>query len=436
MDKKSFLSSGHIPTLISAFLYFDISFMVWVLFGPMAPFIAEHTPMSATQKGLLTAIPLLGGSFFRPVLGLLADRIGGRRAGIAGLILTLIPLILGWRFANQLWQLYLVGFLLGIAGASFAVALPLAGRWYPAEHQGLAMGIAGAGNSGTLIATFFGPRIAQHHGWHTVFAIALVPVVAVLLVFSLLARNSPSKSAPNPWTGYAQLLSQADTWKLCFLYSLTFGGFVGMTSFLSVFFHDQYHLTKIVAGDLTTIVVLSGSFLRPVGGWLGDRFGGYRLLLTLFALISVSLVIVSTLPSLTTVVPLLFLVMGMLGMGNGAVFQIAPQRFPADIELLAGIVGAAGGLGGFFLPSAFGFLKDLSGTYATGLFCYSLLIAGAVILLLEFGVRWNRNWQAHVINTTRVFAYRVGPAAFSDPGAISKKVMETTALKSAPEWVD
>ena len=170
MTNTSFAKSGHLPTLISAFLYFDISFMVWVLFGPMTPFIAEQLHISATQKGLLTAVPLLGGSFFRPLLGLLADRLGGRRVGLIGLSLTLIPLIIGWRFASDLWQLYAVGFLLGIAGASFAVALPLAGRWYPPEHQGLAMGIAGAGNSGTLIATLFGPRIAQHYGWHAVFA--------------------------------------------------------------------------------------------------------------------------------------------------------------------------------------------------------------------------------------------------------------------------
>jgi len=148
MNKKSFVSSGHLPTLISAFLYFDVSFMVWVIFGPMTPFIADQMHLTATQKGLLTAIPLLGGSFFRPLLGLLADRIGGRRAGLAGLTLTLVPLILGWHYASALWQFYLIGFMLGIAGASFAVALPLAGRWYPAEHQGLAMGIAGAGNSG------------------------------------------------------------------------------------------------------------------------------------------------------------------------------------------------------------------------------------------------------------------------------------------------
>jgi NNP family nitrate/nitrite transporter-like MFS transporter len=406
MDKKSFAASGNLPTLVSAFLYFDVSFMVWVLFGPMTPFIADQMHLSATQKGLLTAIPLLGGSFFRPILGLLGDRIGGRRAGLTGLTLTLIPLILGWHYATTLWHFYLIGFLLGIAGASFAVALPLAGRWYPAEHQGLAMGIAGAGNSGTLIATFFGPRLAQQFGWHFVFGLALAPVLLVLATFFFMAKNSPTMSAPKPWGKYAALLGQADTWKLCFLYSLTFGGFVGLASFLSVFFHDQYHLTKVRAGDFTTIVVLSGSFLRPVGGWLADKIGGYRLLLGLFCCIAVCLMGVSTLPPIAVVVPMLFLSMGMLGMGNGAIFQIAPQRFSADIELITGIVGAAGGLGGFFLPSALGALKDISGSYGTGLLCFAILMTASALLLLEFGVQWRSAWTATALNRTMVFSYR------------------------------
>jgi NNP family nitrate/nitrite transporter-like MFS transporter len=406
MNQKSFVASGHLPTLVSAFFYFDISFMVWVLFGPMTPFIAEQMSLSATQKGLLTAVPLLGGSFFRPLLGLLADRIGGRRAGLIGLCLTVVPLVLGWRFAHELWQLYLTGFLLGIAGASFAVALPLAGRWYPAEHQGLAMGIAGAGNSGTLIATLFGPRIAQHYGWHTVFGLALLPIALVLAFFFLIAKDSPSKPAPKPWAKYGEVLGQTDTWRLCFLYSLTFGGFVGMTSFLAVFFHDQYHLTKVQAGDITTIVVLSGSFLRPVGGWLSDKVGGFRLLLALFCGVALCLFMVSRLPMLAVVVPLLFLTMGMLGMGNGAVFQIAPQRFSKDIELITGIVGAAGGLGGFFLPSALGALKDVFGSYSTGLLCFALLITLSVGVLLEFGVQWNVRWSASALERTAVFSYR------------------------------
>lgn len=406
MDKKSFANSGHLPTLVSAFLYFDVSFMVWVLFGPMTPFIADQMHLTATQKGLLTAIPLLGGSFFRPILGLLADRIGGRRAGLTGLILTLVPLILGWQCATALWHFYAIGFMLGIAGASFAVALPLAGRWYPREHQGLAMGIAGAGNSGTLIATFFGPRLALRYGWHFVFELALLPVVLVLIAFSILAKNSPSKSKPKNWDQYAALLTQADTWRLCFLYSLTFGGFVGLASFLSVFFHDQYHLTKVQAGDFTTVVVLAGSFLRPVGGWLSDKLGGYRLLIGLFSAITLCLVVVSSLPPIALVVPMLFLVMGMLGMGNGAVFQMAPQRFSADIELITGIVGAAGGLGGFFLPSVLGALKDAFGSYGTGVLCFAALICLSVFVLLEFGVQWQSSWSAEALQHTRIFAYR------------------------------
>ncbi|HEV2484751.1 MAG TPA: nitrate/nitrite transporter [Terracidiphilus sp.] len=419
MDRKSFISSGNLPTLISAFLYFDVSFMVWVIFGPMTPFIADQMHLSATQKGLLTAIPLLGGSFFRPILGLLADRIGGRRAGLVGLALTLVPLILGWHYANTLWQFYLIGFMLGVAGASFAVALPLAGRWYPAQHQGLAMGIAGAGNSGTLIVTFFGPRLAQHLGWHAVFGLALLPVALVLLTFFLLAKNSPSVSAPKPWSRYAQLLVQGDTWRLCFLYSLTFGGFVGLASFLSVFFHDQYHLTKVQAGDFTTLVVLSGSFLRPVGGWLSDKIGGYRLLLGLFACVAVCLMVVGGLPPIGVVVPMLFLTMGMLGMGNGAIFQMAPQRFSADIELITGIVGAAGGMGGFFLPSALGALKDISGSYGTGLLCFAFLIVASVLLLLEFGVKWASQWTPEAMDRTRVFRYRGSREASLPDGSLA-----------------
>lgn len=409
MNKKSFLSSGHLPTLISAFLYFDVSFMVWVIFGPMTPFIADQIHLTATQKGLLTAIPLFGGSVFRPILALLADRIGGRRAGLTGLVLTLIPLVLGWHFAHTLSSYYLIGFMLGIAGASFAVALPLAGRWYPSEHQGLAMGLAGAGNTGTLIVTFFGPRLAQHYGWHAVFGLSLIPVVLVLIAFYLLAKNSPAMTAPKSWGMYAKVFTQTDTWRLCFLYSLTFGGFVGLASFLSVFFHDQYHLTKVQAGDVTTIVVLAGSFLRPVGGWLSDKFGGYRLLLALFAGIAGCLIVVSTLPPIVYVVAALFVAMGMLGMGNGAVFQLAPQRFPVDIELITGIVGAAGGLGGFVLPSALGALKDITGSYGTGIMCFALFMVGSVLLLLEFGLKWSASWTQSALMYTKVFCYRSSP---------------------------
>src|SRR5437879_2251092 len=183
MTLSGFRKAGHTPTLLASFLYFDVSFMVWVILGPLGPFIGDAWKLTATQKGFLIALPLLAGSFFRPIISLLADRIGGRKTGLIGLALTLIPLIIGWQFASTLSHFYLIGLMLGISGASFAVALPLASRWYPAEYQGLAMGIAGAGNSGTLLATLFAPRLATALGFHGVFAIALIRVLLLMIAF-------------------------------------------------------------------------------------------------------------------------------------------------------------------------------------------------------------------------------------------------------------
>ena len=406
MKISGFAKAGHTPSLIAAFLYFDVSFMAWVLLGPLGPFIAETYKLSATQKGFLVALPLLAGSFFRPILGVLGDVLGPRRAGILGLSVTLLPLLLGWRFASSLSSLYMVGFLLGIAGASFAVALPLAGTWYPPEYQGLAMGTAGAGNSGTLLATLFAPRLAQALGWPRAFALAMLPVTLVLILYSLMAKDSPKRPPRPAWRDYVSVFRQADTAWFCLFYSFTFGGFVGLASFLTLFFHDQYHLVKVRAGDFTTVVVVAGSFLRPVGGWLADRIGGYRLLLCLLTGVGFLLFAISTLPELAVVVPLLFLCMGMLGMGNGAVFQLVPQRFSKHVGVITGLVGAAGGLGGFLLPSLLGAMKDRTGTYGTGFlfFATAFLVASAV--LLQLGRTWSQNWDEAFASRAGVFCYR------------------------------
>jgi len=406
MNAKSFLKSGHFPTLIAAFLYFDVSFMVWVLLGPLAPFLSEQLHLTATQKGFLTAIPLLGGSLFRPVLGVLGDRLGGRRTGLLGLLLTLVPLLLGWRFAHTPGQFYLLGLLLGIGGASFAVALPLAGRWYPPEYQGLVMGIAGAGNSGTLLATLFAPRLAQKFGYANTFALAMLPVLLVLLAFALLAKDSPRGGKALAWRDFTSVLREADTAWFCFFYCFTFGGFVGLASFLTVFFHDQYGLAKVRAGDFTTIVVLAGSFLRPMGGWLSDKIGGYGLLLALLATLSLCLFAVGTLPPLPLEVGLLFLSMGMLGMGNGAVFQLVPQRFPERIGILTGLVGAAGGFGGFLLPSLLGTIKDRTGQYSWGLYIIAAGFLVAALALLQIGTEWSTKWHEASAGRAGVFSYR------------------------------
>jgi len=406
MNSKSFFKEGHFSTLVAAFLYFDVSFMVWVLLGPLAPFLGEQMHLSATQKGLLTAIPLLGGSLFRPVLGVLGDRLGGRTTGLLGLCLTLIPLLLGWRFAHAPGQFYFLGLLLGIGGASFAVALPLAGKWYPPEYQGLVMGIAGAGNSGTLLATLFAPRLAQKFGYANAFALAMIPVLLVILFFALLAKDSPRQTKALTWSEVAGVFRESDTAWFCFFYSFTFGGFVGFASFLTVFFHDQYGLAKVRAGDFTTIVVLAGSFLRPVGGWLSDKIGGYRLLLALLCAVAILLFSVGTIPSLTTEVVLLFFTMGMLGMGNGAVFQLVPQRFPERIGVLTGLVGAAGGFGGFLLPSLLGAIKDRTGQYSWGLYLCAAAFFVGFATLLQLGTKWHGQWHQNSIDRAGIFSYQ------------------------------
>lgn len=406
MERSKFMKSGHFPTLVAAFLYFDVSFMVWVLLGPLAPFLSQQFHLTAYQKGLLTAIPLLGGALFRPVLGVLGERFGERKTGLLGLTLTLVPLIIGWRFAHTPTHFYVLGLLLGIAGASFAVALPIAGRWYPPEYQGLVMGIAGAGNSGTLVATLFAPRIAQKFGWNTTFALAMLPVAIVLCLFALLAKDSPRHTLAPKWKDYAALLREPDAGWFCFFYSFTFGGFVGLASFLTTFFFDQYGLSKVRAGDITTIVVLAGSFLRPIGGWLSDKIGGYRLLMLLLAGVAVCLTGVGRLPALPLEVALLFLTMGMLGMGNGAVFQLVPQRFAERVGVLTGLVGAAGGLGGFFLPFVLGVVKQRTGQYSGGLFLFGSAFFLASLTLLQLGIRWRAKWHEAAIERAGIFSYR------------------------------
>lgn len=407
MQLKDFLRSGHTPTLVGAFLYFDVSFMVWVLIGALANSIAPEFGLSDSQKGMMVAVPILGGAVLRLVLGVLADHIGSRRTGIIGLVLTVVPLLLGWFWADSLAKVLSVGFLLGVAGASFAVALPLASRWYPPRHQGLAMGIAGAGNSGTALATFFGPRLAEHIGWHGVFGVAAAAIVATLVAFAILAKDSPNLPAPKRLADYWTVLGERDTWWFSLFYSVTFGGFVGLASFLSIFFRDQYELSRVAAGSFATLCVVAGSFLRPVGGYLADRFGGIRMLMILYVGVGVTMLVAATLPPLGIVTSALFIGMGLLGMGNGSVFQLVPQRFRREIGVITGIVGAAGGVGGFILPNLLGSLKDLTGSFGGGYCVFAFVALGSAGALLYV----SRAWQT-------AFVGRGGLAAALVPVAV------------------
>lgn len=393
MNRQSFLKSGHTPTLFSAFLYFDVSFMVWVLLGPLAVIIAGEYDLNAAQKANLVALPTLGGSILRLVLGWMTDYIGPKRTGQLGLAVTTLPLLWGWFYADSLQELYIVALLLGVAGASFAAALPLASRWYPPQYQGLAMGIAGAGNSGTIFTTLFANRIAQHYGsWEIVFGLALIPICITFILFSVLAKDSPNRPAPKKWADYRAVLRQRDTWLFCLFYSVTFGGFVGMSNYLTIFFYTQYGLSAVRAADFTTLCVVAGSFFRPLGGWLADKIGGIRMLLVLYGAVGVLLALISTLPPIGLATVLLFVMMMCLGMGNGSVFQLVPQRFPNEIGIVTGIVGAAGGLGGFFLPKILGNLKLSLGTFTPGFLVLSAIAFASLLIMAVVQSNWKKTW--------------------------------------------
>lgn len=392
MSVKEFSRVGHWPTLFSAFLYFDVSFMVWVLLGALGVFIAQDFGLSASQKGFLVALPLLAGACLRLPMGIMADRFGPKRVGIIGLLLTTLPLLWGSLGGTSLPQVYVIGILLGVAGASFAVALPLASRWYPPEYQGLAMGIAGAGNSGTVIAALLAPRLADSFGWHLVFGLALVPILGALLVFVLFAQDSPTRPTPQRLSSYLAVLKERDLWWFNLFYMTTFGGFVGLASFLAIFLHDEYGLSRIAAGNLTALCVCAGSFVRPIGGYLADRLGGMYLLMLLFWMVGLFMLIISQLPILPVAALFLCASMALLGMGNGAVFQLVPQRFRDQLGVATGLVGATGGLGGFLLPSLLGVCKDIFGSYGIGFLGFGLLALTACGLLFSLQSEWRASW--------------------------------------------
>ena len=199
MIDRSFFKAGHVPTLFSAFLYFDLSFMVWVLLGPLGVAIADTFGLDPAQKGLMVAVPVLAGALLRVVAGLLVDHIGPKKTGIIGQLIVLAGLGLAWFLGVHSYsQVLLLGVVLGVAGASFAVALPLASRWYPPEHQGLALGIAGAGNSGTALAALFAPFLAKEFGWTNVLGLATLPLAVAFVVYVLFAKDAPDRPAPKP----------------------------------------------------------------------------------------------------------------------------------------------------------------------------------------------------------------------------------------------
>jgi NNP family nitrate/nitrite transporter-like MFS transporter len=389
----SFWKAGHAPTLIAAFLYFDLAFMVWVLLGPLAPMISQTLALTPAEKGLMVATPTLAGALLRVVNGLLVDRIGPKLSGAISQLIVIAGLFTAWvagidSFAGTL----ALGVILGFAGASFAIALPLASRWYPPEHQGKAMGLAGMGNSGTVLASLFAPMLAKMFGWNAVLGLACIPLTIVFVAYVIMARDAPNAPAPKKLVDYFQPLKVADAWWLMAFYAVTFGGFVGLAASLPIYFTDQFGLTPIVAGYCTAGCVFAGSLVRPLGGALADRIGGSRALMIVYAVAALALAGVAFAPTLAAALALFVVAMLALGTGNGSVFQLVPQRFQAEIGIMTGLVGMAGGVGGFYLASSLGVAKQLTGSFAPGFLIFAGLALLALLGVLLVKAKWRASW--------------------------------------------
>ena len=404
MTKTSFWKAGHTPTLFASFFYFDLSFMVWVILGPLAVQISGDLQLSQAQKGLMVATPLLAGALLRIVMGVLVDHLKPKRAGIIGQVIVMAALVWAWLGdLNSYASLLTLGVLLGFAGAAFAVALPLASRWYPPEHQGTALGIAGAGNSGTAFAALLAPSLAIAFGWQNVFGLCLIPLAVAFLVYMAMAKDAPSAPPPKSLLEYLQVLKDKDAWWFMFFYSVTFGGFSGLASSLAIYFNAQYGLSPVTAGYFTAACVFAGSLVRPMGGRLADRIGGIKTLSIMYAIAAAALFVASIgMPSAMLAALVFVVAMLALGTGNGAVFQLVPQRFRKEIGVMTGMVGMAGGIGGFYLASSLGLSHQMTGSYQFG-----LMIFGALALIALFGLsavkkRWRTTWGSAAMTSAKV----------------------------------
>ena len=345
---------------------FAVSFAVWGLIGALAPTFAQAYGLSAKAKSLMIAIPVLLGALGRIPAGMLADRFGGRRVFTALLVFSAIPAtFIG--LSNSYAALITFGLFLGIAGSTFPVGIGFTSKWFTPEQQGTALGIYGMGNIGQSIAVFGAPVLAIALGsWRPVFFIFAAVSVVWSAVFFLMARDVPTQSRPKTMAENFDVLRREPlAWILSLFYFLTFGGFVAFSIYLPTLLKDNFKLSASDAGARTAGFVLLATLMRPVGGMLADRRGGARVLVPVFVAIAVLGTLMGC-PWMPTFTVGALGAAAALGLGNGAVFKLVPQYFPKETATVTGLVGAFGGLGGFFPPLVLGVLRDATGAYTWG----------------------------------------------------------------------
>ena len=414
---KALKGQGHGPTLFMAFLYFDMSFMVWTMLGPLATEISEAMAatgyiMTAGEKATLLSLPILSGAFLRIVLGFSVDKLGPKATALMAQSVVIAALLTAYFLGDTITynQLLIVALGLGFAGASFAVALPQAGQWYPPKLQGVVLGIAGAGNIGVVIDFLFAPKIAEKWGWETVFLVGAVMAIIVFIAYAFIAKNAPEsvyKARPKKLSDYGKLLKDKDTWWFSLFYAISFGGFVGFAGYMKVYLMNTYSVdmsafgvnvfdepnVKVIAGYFGALTIFAGAVLRPVGGAVADKMGGIKSLYIFFSVVA-TLAFVNAFIALPfwLAIVVLFLIMANLGMANGAVFQLVPQRFGKDIGIMTGIVGAAGGIGGTALIKTLGWSKGAFDGYSTGFMIFAAVVLVAIAGISFVKTRWRTTW--------------------------------------------
>ncbi|MCC2639932.1 MAG: narK [Nitrospira sp.] len=397
---SSALRTGHWPTLAGAWLHLTVSFMVWLLFGALAVGIGQDLRLSATQLSVLVALPLLGGALLRIAAGWACDWYGAKQTGLLVLGLQLVAVLWAAFGGTSYGELLGIGLLLGAGGASFAVAMPVASRAYPMAHQGLVLGLVASGNIGTVLVLLLAPRWASVIGWHSACGVMVIPVLLSLGFFAKIVREEPlarSAAGGTWWQAAWKMVRVPSVYWLCLIYGITFGGFVGLTSFLPVLLHEQYGSDPVAGGSIAALCGLMGSLIRPLGGYVADRWGGLRVLAGVFILLALMSALAGSLPVLIWAVGLIVLTITVMGFGNGVIFQIVSEWFPKDIGLASGLVGAAGGIGGFLVPIWFGLLRESTGTFMSG-FMGLALVSTAAAMTVSPALRWRPRTVAQTGN--------------------------------------
>lgn len=391
-EDAGFWKSGHWPTLLASLLYFDFCFAVWVLNGAMAPFISQEFGLSPAEKGFMVSVPVFAGALMRFPLGVLAQYITRKWAAQLEMGTICAALLVGYFLVDSYAGVLVMGVMLGIAGASFGVALSLGSGWYPPKYKGLAMGIAGAGNSGAVLAVLLAPPLAQAYGWRTVYGLSIFPMALAMLLLGLFAKEPPDIER-KPLGDYLKVLVDRDAWIFNLMYMLTFGGYIGLTSFLPTLFHDHYGIPKAEIGRYAAAIIVMASVLRIGGGWLADRLGGLRLLRWLsVTIVGCTLAAAALPPNPWTMVAILVVCFSAMGAGNGAVFQLVPLRFPTTTAVAGSLIGEIGALAGGFLPNAMGLGKQYLGSFTPG-FLSGTLLAVCVLVTLRLVLKaWTSTW--------------------------------------------